>query len=345
MADVYQSMDHVTLRLRGHEKRIRKLGLLGQWLICVLLIGLGLSPSAVGQTTVTYIHTDALGSVVAESDANGNVIKRYDYEPYGSLVGGQIDDGPGYTGHVSDSATGLSYMQQRYMDPQLGVFLSVDPVTAYEHPLGQFNRYRYANGNPYRFTDPDGRDALDAARGFVDGMSSNFLATPSLAQQQQIDWAPQPFGGLGGNEGNADYALGRGAANALTTAMDVLSGGAAGAGASGRRAGAEGLAEARAARDALAGELAPLKGRAPATVTAGYNVKTGKVAARACGGGTCAEGHVAKALGGNKADIRFTEAVRPRTGAEVPVCASCEAEYGRGAFPKEAKFQRDELSK
>ncbi|WP_286071277.1 RHS repeat-associated core domain-containing protein [Stenotrophomonas sp. 57] len=85
------------------------------------------------------------------------VIKRYDYEPYGAVVGGQVTDGPGYTGHVSDSATGLSYMQQRYMDPQLGVFLSVDPVTAYEQPVGQFNRYRYANGNPYKFTDPDGR--------------------------------------------------------------------------------------------------------------------------------------------------------------------------------------------
>lgn len=48
-------------------------------------------------------------------------------------------------------------MQQRYMDPQLGVFLSVDPVTAYDQPVGQFNRYRYANGNPYKFTDPDGR--------------------------------------------------------------------------------------------------------------------------------------------------------------------------------------------
>lgn len=132
-------------------------GALGTWLCCVLLIGFGLSSAAIAQTAVTYIHTDALGSVVAESDANDNVIKRYDYEPYGAVVGGQVTDGPGYTGHVSDSATGLIYMQQRYMDPQLGVFLSVDPVTAYEQPVGQFNRYRYANGNPYRFTDPDGR--------------------------------------------------------------------------------------------------------------------------------------------------------------------------------------------
>jgi len=147
----------VSTRFRRIEDRIRKLGALGAWLCCALLIGLGVSPAAIAQTTMTYIHTDALGSVVAESDANGNVIKRYDYEPYGAVVGGQVKDGPGYTGHVSDSATGLSYMQQRYMDPQLGVFLSVDPVTAYEQPVGQFNRYRYANGNPYKFTDPDGR--------------------------------------------------------------------------------------------------------------------------------------------------------------------------------------------
>ena len=52
-------------------------------------------------------------------------------------------------------------MQQRYMDPELGVFLSVDPVTAYEQPVGQFNQYRYAKGNPYRFIDPDGRQAAE----------------------------------------------------------------------------------------------------------------------------------------------------------------------------------------
>ncbi|WP_254057321.1 RHS repeat-associated core domain-containing protein [Stenotrophomonas sp. ZAC14A_NAIMI4_1] len=149
----------MSTRFRGFEDRFRKSGAFCTWLCCVLLIGLGLSPAVVAQTTVTYIHTDALGSVVAESDANGNVIKRYDYEPYGAVVGGQVTDGPGYTGHVSDSATGLSYMQQRYMDPQLGVFLSVDPVTAYEQPVGQFNRYRYANGNPYKFKDPDGHSA------------------------------------------------------------------------------------------------------------------------------------------------------------------------------------------
>jgi len=40
------------------------------------------------QMTVTYIHTDALGSVVHERVANGSVIKRYDYEPWPAQVNG-----------------------------------------------------------------------------------------------------------------------------------------------------------------------------------------------------------------------------------------------------------------
>jgi len=179
----------VSTRFRGFEDRIRKLGAVGAWMFCVLLIGLGMPPSAIAQTTVTYIHTDALGSVVAESDANGNVIKRYDYEPYGAVVGGQVTDGPGYTGHVSDAATGLSYMQQRYMDPQLGVFLSVDPVAAYEQPVGQFNRYRYANGNPYKFTDPDGQSATLLIPIVVIPIvvATTYYATTSSEQRADLD--------------------------------------------------------------------------------------------------------------------------------------------------------------
>lgn len=46
---------------------------------------------------------------------------------------------------------------QRYYDPSIGRFLSVDPVTADGNTGANFNRYWYTNNNPYRFTDPDGR--------------------------------------------------------------------------------------------------------------------------------------------------------------------------------------------
>lgn len=34
-------------------------------------------------------------------------------------------------------------------------------MTAYQKPAEHFNRYRYGDGNPYKFTDPDGRQAAE----------------------------------------------------------------------------------------------------------------------------------------------------------------------------------------
>jgi len=52
-------------------------------------------------------------------------------------------------------------MQQRYYDPQIGRFLSNDPVSTDVDTGNNFNRYWYANNNPYRFNDPDGREPGD----------------------------------------------------------------------------------------------------------------------------------------------------------------------------------------
>lgn len=108
---------------------------------------------------VEYYHVDALGSVVAMSDAHGDALSTRAYEPYGHEFA-ESQDGPGYTAHVSDPGTGLVYMQQRYYDPTIGRFLSVDPVAANPDTGASFSRYIYAANNPYRFTDPDGRDCI-----------------------------------------------------------------------------------------------------------------------------------------------------------------------------------------
>ncbi|UHQ23257.1 RHS repeat-associated core domain-containing protein [Lysobacter sp. 5GHs7-4] len=126
-----------------------------------------------------YHHTDALGSPVATTNAAGALIERTNYEPYGSAINKTVN-GIGYTGHVMDGATGLTYMQQRYYDPTLGRFLSVDPVTANSGTGSNFNRYWYGNNNPYRFTDPDGRQSTENVRAQPTGIPYiDWFMTPS----------------------------------------------------------------------------------------------------------------------------------------------------------------------
>lgn len=132
-------------------------GLIATFIVAVMLRA---SPAFAGDT-VYYYYTDSLHSAVAVTDAQGNVIERTYYGPFGEVLNRNLRDGPGYTGHEEDPETGLVYMQQRYYCPECGRFLSVDPVGVDPTGGGNFNRYEYANDNPYRYTDPDGRFKCD----------------------------------------------------------------------------------------------------------------------------------------------------------------------------------------
>jgi uncharacterized protein RhaS with RHS repeats len=52
-------------------------------------------------------------------------------------------------------------MQQRYYDPAIGRFLSVDPVRTNENSGDNFGRYTYADDDPLGSSDPDGRLTVD----------------------------------------------------------------------------------------------------------------------------------------------------------------------------------------
>jgi RHS repeat-associated protein len=125
--------------------------------------------------SVTYIYTDGLGSPVARTDASGTVISRTRYEPYGYVASG-VQPTIGFTGHVNDVDTGLTYMQQRYYDPVAGRFLSIDPVVTDANTGGSFNRYAYANNSPYKYIDPDGRAAIsgEACLGICLGLTVGY---------------------------------------------------------------------------------------------------------------------------------------------------------------------------
>ena len=153
-----------------------------------------------GAAVVRYQHTDALGSPVAETNEQAVVVQRTAYTPYGASIGAQ-KDGVGYTGHVMDVSTGLTYMQQRYMDPGVGVFLSVDPVTAHSQPIGSFHRYRYANGSPYRFNDPDGRSAVESDRKTQTATTGSHIKGGGVAAGSRMGI----LGQMGGGQQAAKY--------------------------------------------------------------------------------------------------------------------------------------------
>jgi RHS repeat-associated protein len=108
-----------------------------------------------------YYHTDALGSFVALTEENGNVVTRYRYDPNGNDP--QNSSAPQqmisphnnlylFTGRRYDMESELYYYRARYFSPRLGRFLQRDPV-GYADGM---NPYQYVRGNPTNFVDPSG---------------------------------------------------------------------------------------------------------------------------------------------------------------------------------------------
>jgi hypothetical protein len=72
--------------------------------------------------------------------------------------------------------------------------MGVDPVGFQEDNLHSFNRYAYANNNPYRYVDPDGRYA------FLVSMALYALTALSAALTVQTIW----HGNGGSRQGNVE---------------------------------------------------------------------------------------------------------------------------------------------
>ena len=128
--------------------------------------------------TVTHFHNDISGTPMLATDAAGNVVWKENHRPYGERVLKQAANNNstnkiGFAGKPFDDQTGLSYMGARYYNPVIGRFMGVDPVGFQENNIHSFNRYAYANNNPYKYVDPDGRTAKewfsDALTGICDG--------------------------------------------------------------------------------------------------------------------------------------------------------------------------------
>ena len=130
----------------------------------LLTLGLLLSATAAQAIErVTYYHNDALGSPVAATDGNGTLLWRESYAPYGERLTHEAGskDTVWYTGKPEEAAFGLNYFGARWYDSKIGRFMGVDPAGFSADNIQSFNRYAYANNNPYLYVDPDGNSPLE----------------------------------------------------------------------------------------------------------------------------------------------------------------------------------------
>ncbi len=106
-----------------------------------------------GAGNVAWFQHDQGGSTRLLTDASGNVVATYSYDPYGNQTThtGSATTPLGYAGQYTDVETGLQYLRARYYDPATGQFLSRDPAVGATR-----DAYGYANRSPLNVTDPSG---------------------------------------------------------------------------------------------------------------------------------------------------------------------------------------------
>jgi RHS repeat-associated protein len=129
----------------------------------------------VGTDTYYYIR-DALGSTrqVWQHGQTSATFSVATYKPFGTPVSPSGAEKFQYAGEMIVSAAGTSpglyYIGARWMDPELGRWISLDPELGRLSSPQTMNRYVYCGDNPLRFVDPTGHwfwVAIGAAVGAI----------------------------------------------------------------------------------------------------------------------------------------------------------------------------------
>ena len=121
------------------------------------IYGAGLVAMATADGEFHSYHYDYTGNTMALADESGNIVNRYAYDPFGFNTASTegVAQPFTYVGRygVMKDPTGFYYMRARFYDPQVGRFISEDPLV---FAGGDVNLFAYAKNNPISFSDPSG---------------------------------------------------------------------------------------------------------------------------------------------------------------------------------------------
>jgi RHS repeat-associated protein len=115
--------------------------------------GNGAAPLYVKEGARNYFyHTDHLGTPWKLTDEAGNVVWSAVYDDFGmaQISSSLIQSHWRLPGQYFDEETGLHYNYNRYYSPEMGRYITRDPIS------DGTNFYTYAANNPLTFTDPSG---------------------------------------------------------------------------------------------------------------------------------------------------------------------------------------------
>ena len=175
----------VTIYIDGifeHHRRVRPTGtqenntlhiMDDQSRIAMVRVGAAFPDDGAASVPVKYHFGDRLGSSNVVLDANGTLVNREEYAPFGETSFGSFAKKRfRFTGQERDEESGLYYHGARYYAPWLARWVSSDPAGR----VDGLNLYGYARNNPVNSVDPHGTQTNNT----VTASSSNSTATTAV---------------------------------------------------------------------------------------------------------------------------------------------------------------------
>ncbi|MGI5171976.1 RHS repeat-associated core domain-containing protein [Treponema sp. OMZ 840] len=154
--------------------------------------------TSTAEASTYYYHSDHLGSAHLITDYKGDEYERVEYTPYGEYwIEKRAPENKTlpfkFTGKERDEETGLYYYGARYLDAKTSRWLTTDPALGEYIPVAPVNDeakkhnqnlpgggiyntlsthlYNYANNNPIKYEDPDGRMPQAVVGAIVGGIT------------------------------------------------------------------------------------------------------------------------------------------------------------------------------